>query len=150
MPRGHKDPPPEGYTGRAGLDASGPDIQAWIDDGKADCNVVLRLPDDVIGLDVDAYDGKLGKQTMLDAIKRLGPLPATCVITSRDDGVSGIRPYRVPSGRRWRELGPGVEVIQRGWRYMMGPGSIHPDTGATYRCLDATAARAPREIRRRR
>lgn len=134
VPRGQKSEPPRGWTGYGAPYASQWDVQAWCED-KALWNVALRLPDGVLGLDVDAYEGKLGEQTMLDAIKRHGRLPSTVMITSRADGVSGIRLFRVPLGRAWAdELGTGVELIHHGHRYVMGPGSLHPE-GGTYRCL---------------
>lgn len=55
-----------------------------------------RLPAGVLGIDVDAYDGKNGKQTLEDWAQQWGPLPPTYVITARCDGVSGIRLYRIP------------------------------------------------------
>lgn len=134
IPPGAKFPPPAGYTGHGGLYANGPDVYGWAQNGKGGHNVAIRLPDTVIGLDVDAYDGKQGEATMLEAIDRLGDLPHTYVSTSRDD-LSGIRLYRVPQGRTWADrLGAGVEVVHHGHRYVMAPPSVHPN-GAVYRCL---------------
>lgn len=60
--------------------------------------------------------------------------------TSRGDGVSGIRLFRVPAGRAWRDLGPGVETIHAGWRYVVAAPSVHPE-GREYRWLDADGNR---------
>lgn len=151
LPVKKKDPPPVGVTGYNARPVSGADVQDWIDNGRTDGwkvgNVGLRLPETVLGLDVDAYGDKSGLQTFLEALDRLGPLPEAPLSTSRDDGASGIRLYRVPGGRRWAdELGPGVEVIHHGHRYVVAAPSIHPE-GMTYRWLNhdhTDRANAPR------
>lgn len=140
LPVKKKDPPPVGVTGYSGAPVSGADVQDYIDNGRPDGikvgNVGLRLPDVVLGLDVDAYGDKAGLQTFLEALDRLGPLPDAPISSSRSDGASGIRLYRVPGGRRWAdELGPGVEVIHHGHRYVVAAPSIHPE-GMTYRWLN--------------
>jgi hypothetical protein len=92
-----------------------------------DANVAVRLPDWVIGIDVDAYSGKRGAETLAELEAECGPLPATYSSTSRSDGVSGIRFYRVPQGRGWisevhlvvnglRVKGH-IEIIRFGHRY---------------------------------
>lgn len=151
LPPARKDPPPHGCTGgRAERYPSGPDVQAWIDGpltwrdvehgvtrefvGGAG-NVGLRMPADVIGLDVDCYDGKPGAATIAAHEERFGLLPLTWMSGSRTDG-SGIRFYRVPEGLRWRDLrGGGVEMIRAGHRYAVAWPSLHPG-GATYRWTD--------------
>jgi hypothetical protein len=143
LPPGKKWPPPFGWTGYAGNWPNGQDVFEWAENGNGASNIGLRLSQDLLGLDVDAYDGKRGYETMLAAIDRLGPLPDTVCSTSRDDGVSGIRVYRVPAGRCWADvLGDGVEVIHHGHRYIVAAPSTHPDTGATYRWFD----RAGRDV----
>lgn len=139
LPPGAKWPPPGGFTGWAGIDPSGADVQAWIDGPEGAGNIALRLPEDVYGLDVDAYGGKDGGAALRAAEGRLGPLPATWVVTSRDDRVSGIRLFRArpPAGHRWKDEpaghGAGIEAIHAGHRYAVVWPSTHPDTGATYR-----------------
>lgn len=134
LPPGSKWPPPNGYTGAAGEYPSGADVYAWVE-SQPEGNIALRLPDGVIGLDVDAYDGKTGGDVLWSLAEIYGPLPDTWRCTSRDDDVSGIRLYRVPPGLRWPgELGPGLEVIQRRHRYAVVPPSFHPH-GGTYRWL---------------
>ena len=56
----------------------------------------------------------------------LGPLPATYITTSRNDGVSGIRMFRVEPGLRW-PTGPGkdIEFVHKGHRYAIVRPSIH-------------------------
>lgn len=119
LPPGCKKPPPTDWTGYAAPYASGADVHDWASNSHATGNIGLRMPETVLGLDPDAYDGKPGLETMLAAVDRLGPLPPSPRSSSRpDDPVSGIRFYRVPARRRWADvLGPGVEIIHYGHRY---------------------------------
>jgi hypothetical protein len=66
-------------------------------------NIALVMSDDVIGIDVDHYGKKHGGDTLKALEARLGPLPTAVLSTARDDKVSGIRFYRVPAGRKWKE-----------------------------------------------
>ncbi|WP_164681202.1 AAA family ATPase [Mycobacterium intracellulare] len=94
-----------------------------------------RLPAGVLGVDVDAYDGKNGKQTLEDWAQQWGPLPPTYIVTARRDGVSGIRLYRVPEDYYPKEIpDSGVEFLDRHHRYMAVPPSWH-HTGQRYRLL---------------
>jgi hypothetical protein len=140
LPSGQKWPPPKGYTGADGADASWADIYAWLDD-RADANIAIRLPDGVIGLDVDDYDDAGGGLSFAALEAECGPLPDAPRMTSRNDGVSGIRLYRVPAGTVLPDslmgsFGPGVDVIQRHHRYVVAFGSVHP-SGAAYGARDA-------------
>lgn len=83
---------------------------------------------------------KPGAKTLAEAEARFGPLPPTVTSTSRDDGVSGIRLFRVPAGSAWRDLGDDVETIHAGWRYVVAAPSAHPE-GRAYRWLDADGNR---------
>lgn len=138
LPPGAKWPPPGGYTGWAGVEPSGADVQAWIDGPEGAGNVALRLPAGVYGLDVDNYGGKHGAAALAALESTCGPLPPTWVVSSRDDGVSGIRLYRayLPIGRRWRDQpaggGAGIEAIHLGHRYAVVWPSVHPETGRKY------------------
>ena len=136
LPPHRKKNPPAGYTGEGGVDPSYADVHAWATGSEANGNIALRMPRNVIGLDVDAYGDKIGALTLSLAEERWGALPPTWRSTSRDDGVSGIRFYRVPEGLAWPgELGSATEIIQRHHRYAVVWPSIHPDTGATYRWI---------------
>jgi hypothetical protein len=152
LPAGAKWPPPGGYTGWAGVEPSGADVQAWIDGPEGRGNIALRLPRGVYGLDVDAYNGKRGGEALAAAEQRLGALPPTWILTSRDDGVSGIRLYRaeLPPGRRWRDEpaghGVGIEAIHYGHRYAVAWPSTHPDTGAVYRFVGLDGVPRPDEL----
>ncbi len=100
----------------------------------------MRLPATVVGIDVDAYDNRAGAATFAAAETAWGVLPPTVRTTSRADGVSGIRLYKVPAGVQFVENldglhGLNVDMIQHNHRYAMAPGSTHPN-GGVYRLLD--------------
>jgi hypothetical protein len=136
-----KYPPPPGFTGHNGADPSGADMHDW-GEQEPDGNIAIRLAAGVIGIDVDAYNDKTGAATLAEAEKRWGKLPPTYRSTSRDDGISGIRLYRVPDGVLLAdriafpdlEIGD-IEIIQHHHRYVVCWPSIHP-SGATYRWID--------------
>ena len=135
-----KFPPPDGYTGHTGIDPSYPDICAWSDE-YPNGNLCLRMPIGLIGIDIDAYGGKTGAQTLAEAERRWGPLPETFRSTSRmaTDKISGIRYFRVPAGTvlvgdiKFPELGIGhIEIIQRHHRYSVSWPSFNKDSQSTY------------------
>ncbi|MGO9157334.1 bifunctional DNA primase/polymerase [Mycobacterium sp.] len=144
LPPGKKKDPPKGYTGHTGKVPTPEQIARW-GRTKPYGNIALRLPDTVIGIDVDAYGDKTGGRTLAEAQSRWGELPPTVRSTSREDGVSGIRLYRVPAGT----VLPGVikltlddrtetgdiEIIQHHHRYVIARPSIHPE-GRLYQWLD--------------
>lgn len=154
LPARRKGPPPGGYTGWAGIDPSRADVQTWVDGPEGAGNIGLRLPDGVYGLDVDAYGGKGGRAAMAELWDRLGPLPGTWTVTSRGDGVSGIRLFRasLEPGRRWRDEpaghGAGIEAIHFGHRYAVVWPSVHPETGREYVWQRSPVAADPGEVPR--
>ena len=139
LPPRKKASPPEGYTGRNGREVSAEDVDRWGAEHRSG-NIGLRLPPDVVGIDVDAYKDEHHLAAWEELTARLGPLPDAPWCSSRDDGVSGVRLFRVPEN--WEAAGklpegsngtsPG-EVIQWHHRYVVCPPSIHPDTGRAYR-----------------
>lgn len=158
LPARAKKSPPHDYTGWNGtLVPSWPDVMAWAEQ-RPDGNICLRLPLGVIGLDVDNYDTKLGAVSLEAKEHQWGALPATWRTTSRDDGVSGIRLYRVPVPAGAADLprsldwpgsfGPGTETIHYGHRYVVAPPSVHPDTERAYRWInpDGVVSMAPPRI----
>lgn len=125
---------PSGYTGYEGRWPTEFDVAGWVERRGRD-NLALRVPTDVIGIDVDAYDGRRGLGTIDLAEQDYGPLPPTWNSTSRTDG-SGIRWYRVEPGLPWvSDLGRGsnVEIIRAHHRYAVVWPSVHPDTRRAYR-----------------
>ncbi|MGH9001511.1 MAG: bifunctional DNA primase/polymerase [Acidimicrobiia bacterium] len=132
LPAGKKWPPPTGYTGAEGADPTDQEIHTWID-RQPDGNVGIRVPEGVVGYDADLYKPE-GRHTHAELVARCGPLPATWVSTSRDDG-SGISFYRIPGGVKLHGGFGGVEIIQRHHRYAVVAPSVHPDTGRPYRWI---------------
>lgn len=138
--RGTKFPPPSGYTGGGKPDPTHEQMADWARNSSyRDGGLCLRMPDDVVGIDVDAYGKKTGAETLAEAQRRWGELPPTVTTTSRADGVSGIRLFRVPAGVhlvgviKFDELKIGdIEIIQRDHRYAVCWPSIHPETGMQY------------------
>ena len=133
--RGKKFPPPGGRTGHDGEDPSYPDLLQYCELYQ-DGNLALRMPDTVVGIDIDAYNGKTGARTIAEAEKRWGPLPPAPKSTSRmnSDPISGIRFFKVPAGTQlqdriqFTELSIGdIEIVQRVHRYAVVWPSIHPE-----------------------
>lgn len=137
LPAGRKSPVPEGFTGKRfyDIDPTSADVEAWVAQ-RGNGNIGLRMPRDVVGIDVDAYGDKEGAWTLESAEREWGPLPATWRLTSRTDGISGIRFYRAPEGLAWPNgVGPGIEMVHRGHRYAVAWPSLHPDTGLLYQWI---------------
>lgn len=133
LPARKKNSPPSNWTG--GHEYRLPDVAQLAEWAKEypGGNIALRLPHDLIGVDVDNYDDKHGAATLANLEAELGKLPPAWKATSRDDNVSGIRLFRVPAGRKWPgKFGPGIDVIQPGHRYIVASPSIHPETGFKY------------------
>lgn len=140
LPARRKKHPPQGFTGEAGAWPSYADCLAWADGPEGQGNIALRLPHNVLGIDVDDYGDKPGAQTLTQAEQRHGPLPATWTTTSRTDHASGIRLFRVPENLAWPgELGPGTELIQHRHRYAVVWPSVHPENRA-YRWITPDGA----------
>lgn len=138
VPAAAKYPPPVGFTGADGRDTTPHDLTAWAGT-HADWSIALRMPDGVIGLDVDHYDkgtvSKRGGDSLAEYERRWGPLPATWRSSARP-APSGIRFYRVPAGRYATKLGESIEIIQRHHRYAVVAPSPHTGVGQPYRWYD--------------
>lgn len=132
LPPNAKKFPPTGITGWAGRWPTQDDYDAW-QEARPDGNIGLRLHEDQLGIDVDAYGDKDGGQTLTELEHDLGTLPDTWLSTSRSDGVSGIRLFTVPAGLTW-ENQPGIDMIHTGHRYVVAPPSIHT-SGQPYRWI---------------
>ena len=133
LPPNKKAPVPKGYTGRHDPPTA-EQVKEWLDERPQSANIAIRVPDGLIGIDVDAYPGKVGAATFAGLVERLGAFPPCWVLTSRSDGISGIRFFRTPTGLHWPgQLGTDVQIIQFRHRYAVAYPSAHPDTGQAYR-----------------
>lgn len=156
VPPDEKHPPPIGFTGAGGRDTTPEQLVAWAGSHPAHA-IAIRMPDGVIGIDVDQYvkkgTQKRGAETLAACEAKWGPLPPTWSSTARGDdtgpGVSRIMLFRVPAQRYATKLSGqqadgtvtgDVEVIQRHHRYAVVWPSPHADgpdgTGGTYRWYD--------------
>jgi hypothetical protein len=143
LPPRKKAGPPTGYTGWNGKDPSLKMIEMWSNETEGDfqaaSNIALHMSDGELGIDVDHYDNKQGGATLFALEQKLGPLPPTYITTSRTDGISGIRMFRVEPGLRW-PTGPGkdIEFVHKGHRYAIVWPSIHDKTGQQYKWYNHT------------
>lgn len=143
VPPETKTPPPVGFTGAAGRDTTVEDLVTFTGTHPGH-SIALRMPADVIGIDVDEYVKgqvtKHGATTLAEHLERWGPLPPTWTSTARGNGQSRIYFYRVPVGRYATKLTGSstgdVEVIQRHHRYAVVWPSFHHDAGDVYRWYD--------------
>lgn len=142
VPVDKKHPPPVGFTGADGADTDPLTLVNWAT-SHGDWSVALRMPDGVIGIDVDHYAKgnveKRGGDSLIEYAQRWGELPATWRSSARDLP-SGIRFYRVPAGRYATKLGQSIEIIQRHHRYAVVWPSQHTEVGAQYRWYDPSGA----------
>lgn len=103
-------------TGHEGVDHTASTLSRWLS-RVPDANIGVRMPDGVIGIDVDQYDQKVGAETLSQLARRLGALPPTWTSTGRA-APSQIHFFRVPTGVRFASsAGADIEVIQRTHRY---------------------------------
>lgn len=138
----HKAPWFKGFHGYDHKTATTDEIRSWpalvetrIAEGTAGVlSLGVVLPPDVVGIDVDGYDGKPGLNTLKSWADELGELPNTYIVTARTGG-SGIRLFRKPVDWEAQEqAGSGVDFIDHHHRYLIAPGCWH-HTGALYRLL---------------
>lgn len=137
---GTKAPLAKGVTGHNGVDLDDEELLTLIDVFPT-ANIGLRLPWNIIGIDVDAYDGRNGARSLMRLAMSLQcPLPTTWRSTSRapEDDASGIYLFRAPrsTNRAWiTDLGPdsGIEIAQFHHRFATVSPSIHNTTGREYR-----------------
>lgn len=129
LPKGRKAAPPTGWTG---IGAPRPDYKTcwgWADDTANEAaNIGVRMPDDVLGIDVDTYGNKRGDITLEAKITAWGPLPAAWRSSARDDPRSGVLVYRVPPGLQYpSQLGRDIELLRPGHRYAVVEPSVRHD-----------------------
>lgn len=131
LPPNSKADPPTGFTGRhPAFDEK--QVKAWINECRGE-NLGVRLPDGVLGIDVDAYGDKLGRSSLIAFEKVHGKLPQTWTMTARGDGMSGIRLYKVRRGYRWPgKMASGIDLVSFRYRYIVGWPSFHPELKSIY------------------
>lgn len=132
-----KSPPLTGYTGWAGVDPSGADVQTWVDGREGARNIGWHIPRGYVGVDVDAYHrGDESLRKIEDKVGR--PLPATWTSTARGPAsITRHHFYRadLPEGRTWRDHpGDGIDSLHVGHRYAMVWPSVNPDCGGAIVC----------------
>jgi len=127
IPYEAKGEPPNGWTGASAGWPDSKQIQAWTRGKLKEGNVALRMPENVIGIDVDhGYKGKTGLDTLAALESKWGKLPPTFTSGSRAEG--GIRYFRVPEGMDFPGgAGKDIDIIQFRHRYAMVWPSIHPE-----------------------
>lgn len=116
---------PAGFSGAAGSDPSGADIQAWIEAGKDTGNVAIRYRADVVALDEDD-PGAFAR-----LLEQVGPLPTTWRIRSRSGGHHHL--YRLPPGVDSDTFTDVMitssgaragDILRRAHRFSCAPGSV--------------------------
>lgn len=134
LPPKAKSFPPKGFTGSDGAYPTADQVRHWAANGHAAGNICLRVPDGVVGIDIDQYDDKAGFDELQALVAReraagreLPALAETCRSTSRS-APSGIYWFRVPAGTILDGAPlPGVEIVQRHHRYAVVWPSLHPN-----------------------
>lgn len=132
LPANKKAAPPLGWTGgtknHSHETPSRMQLAAWAKEYPQG-NLAISPPKNVIGIDVDAYDGKAGLSTLAASEEQWGPLPPTWVSTSRPGTESGIKWFRIPEDLSWPGIiqPGGIELIRWDHRYAVVAPSIHPE-----------------------
>lgn len=126
-----------GYSGKKHADIY-PDIyqlEQWAQGQFSDSNIALRMPRNVIGIDVDDYDDKNGAAELAGMVAKWGPLPATYTSTARGEGQpSRIHFFLIPDGLEWPgNASPSIEIVRHGHRYAVVSPSINAKTDTVYR-----------------
>jgi len=112
-----KRPLVKGFTGHDGAYPDRAQVEEWIREYPR-ASIGLRLPTTILGLDVDCYEDKAGRESLALLIGRFGPLQPTWISTSRTDG-SGIRLFRVPDSNAYQaNPEPGIETIRACHRFV--------------------------------
>ena len=145
LPPHAKAPVVPGHTGYRGAPVTAEHWDRWaaqgvkITDGPItvyngpiqECNLGLRMPPGVAGVDIDHYwtpsRDKRGGDTIAALETRLGKLPPTYSSTSRPGTPSKILFYRIPAGVMLVTKLEDVEIIQHHHRYAAIAPSAHPD-----------------------
>lgn len=136
LPLGQKFPPPKGMTGK-NREVEYDEYTATTEWLEGDNNIAVRLPEGVIGIDIDGREGMLSMQELQES---LGELSFTFAITSREKPLEeGYTMYfRIPQGREviFAGIGKKIDIIRSHHRYSVVAPSIHPE-GRIYRWIDS-------------
>jgi bifunctional DNA primase/polymerase-like protein len=138
-----KAPVPKGVTGYDAGPVGWDRIKLGTQQAAGRRNLGLRMPRQVIALDVDEYEDHTGAETLAKAEATLGTLPATYRNTARGRGDAGHRFYRTGMGRiaipgaeeiLAKAYGPNIEILHYGRRYAVAWPSLNAAAGlAPYR-----------------
>lgn len=137
--------PVNGFTGRHGAIPADIDHEGW-KVTHADHQVLLRVPKDRVGIDVDAYGEKHGALTLTRIEATHGKLPATVRSSARGDAdiVSGIRFFLLESDMdqsKMHDPGGHIEVIRFDHRFAVVSPSWNEKARATYQWYGPDDAR---------
>lgn len=96
-------------------------------------NIALRVPPNVLALDIDAYKGDIERLEKLEA--ELGKLPITWNSDSRG-GEGGKLLFRIPdhlASYKWESNIAGITVVQHTHRYVMVLPSLNKESDSRYK-----------------
>ncbi len=112
-------------------------VASWWGRQWAGCNIGIRVPESMFVLDVDNLDALRAMEN------RYGTLPETLTtVTGRATGGRHLY-FRRPHGElSVMKLPKGIE-IKTSTGYVVGPPSIHPDTGNRYTRVEGPVATPP-------
>lgn len=160
LPPNQKNPPPTGWTGHGRPFVTRERLDAWLRDEDlryfsgeknkvvpytaAKANIAIRLNNvvvegvtyDLVAIDVDHHpedenDPKDGGTQLISLQRQLGDLPDTWTNSARDNGISGQRFYRAPTGLAWRgdcgASGPDIDILSKNYRFAACFPSTNPD-----------------------
>ncbi|WP_176735498.1 bifunctional DNA primase/polymerase [Actinacidiphila rubida] len=129
LPKHAKIPVPTGFTGEkhSGVWPEDSRLHGWSHESST--NIGLRLPENVIAIDIDHYGDKKGADEVAKAEAEWGPLPATWRGTKRGaDNPSGKLLFQVPPGLRWPSHlngdGSHVDIIHHEYRFIVAWPSV--------------------------
>lgn len=126
LPPGAKHPPPKGTPNDIEINAA--QIRRWARE-RPNANIATVVPDGVIVIDVD---GPEGVKTLDKLERNYGELPPTWKV-SRGDPDRFHMWFCSRSGLAWPgDLGQGIDIIYRHYRYVLLPPSVHPNGSAYY------------------
>lgn len=130
LPFACKHEPPKGFTGATGVDADEETVLGeWF---ETDGNIALRMPANIIGIDIDR-DKKTGKKTgwqnFQKLVKKLGPLDISFVMSNQGQDIeNGFTAFfEVPAGVKFKGGVEKIDIITRSHRYQVAAPSVHPD-----------------------